>query len=145
MRIPPAQLEILQRYPWPGNIRELENVIERQVIVTQDRRLVFDDLLLGEPPRSLSRASNELTAAHDRGQQSETTLLTEHALSQRQRESTLAALSKAGGKVSGAGGAAELLGIKPTTLTSRLNKWGIDARDFRKKKPRLSSPQHALD
>ncbi|WFM73293.1 sigma 54-interacting transcriptional regulator [Halomonas sp. CKK8] len=44
-RIPLAQLEILKGYAWPGNIRELENVIERQVIVSQDRRLVFDDLL----------------------------------------------------------------------------------------------------
>ena len=133
VRIPPAQLEILQRYPWPGNIRELENIIERQVIVTQDRRLMFDDLLLGEPPRSLSRTK----LAHSSEQQKETALLTEHALSQRQRESTLAALTKADGKVSGAGGAAELLGVKPTTLASRLTKWGIDPREFRKRKLRL--------
>lgn len=57
----------------------------------------------------------------------------------------MAALAQAGGKVSGVGGAAELLGIKPTTLASRLTKWGIDAREFRKKKPHLSSPYHALD
>ncbi|WP_423841425.1 sigma-54 interaction domain-containing protein [Vreelandella maris] len=145
VRIPPAQLEILQRYPWPGNIRELENVIERQVIVTQDRRLVFDDLLLSEPPRSLSRNNSVHSVAHSSGQQSEAPLLTEHALSQRQQESTIAALSKAGGKVSGAGGAAELLGIKPTTLASRLTKWGIDPREFRKRKPHLSSTPHALD
>ncbi|MEA2118109.1 sigma-54 interaction domain-containing protein [Halovibrio sp. HP20-50] len=132
VRIPPAQLEILQRYPWPGNIRELENIIERQVIVTQDRRLVFDDLLLGE----LSRSSDTLAKAapaHHSEQHGAPALLTEHAMSQRQRESSIAALKQAGGKVSGKGGAAELLGIKPTTLASRLTKWGIDPREFRKR------------
>ncbi|TVP51352.1 MAG: PAS domain S-box protein [Halomonas sp.] len=141
VRIPPAQLEILQRYPWPGNIRELENVIERQVIVTQDRRLVFDDLLLGEPPRSLRRgdSTGEDVVVHHSDQPEQATLLTEYALSQRQRESAIAALVQAEGKVSGVGGAAELLGIKPTTLASRLNKWGIDSREFRKRKTQLSS------
>ncbi|WGI26490.1 sigma 54-interacting transcriptional regulator [Halomonas alkaliantarctica] len=145
VRIPPAQLEILQRYPWPGNIRELENIIERQVIVTQDRRLMFDDLLLGEPPRSIGRTNPVPASAHASVEKSETLLLTEHALGQRQRESTIAALERAGGKVSGAGGAAELLGIKPTTLASRLNKWGIDTREFRKRKFDLSPTHHALD
>lgn len=130
VRIPPAQLEILQRYPWPGNIRELENIIERQVIVAQGRKLVFDDLLLGES--SYWRRSDLAPAEAQYGsQQQAATLLTEHALSQRQRESAMAALAQARGKVSGAGGAAELLGIKPTTLASRLNKWGIDSREFR--------------
>jgi transcriptional regulator with PAS, ATPase and Fis domain len=49
VRIPLGQLDILKRYAWPGNIRELENVIERQVIVAQDQRLSFDDLLLDKP------------------------------------------------------------------------------------------------
>lgn len=137
VRIPPAQFEILQRYPWPGNIRELENVIERQVIVTQDRRLVFDDLLLGEPPRSLKHSSALTSDARENTVNSAAALLTEHALSQQQRESTISALTQARGKVSGAGGAAELLGIKPTTLASRLNKWGIEAREFRQRKTKL--------
>ncbi|WP_146875359.1 sigma 54-interacting transcriptional regulator [Halovibrio variabilis] len=144
VRIPPAQLEILQRYAWPGNIRELENIIERQVIVTQDRRLVFDDLLLGEPSRSPDTFA-EASPAHHSEQHGAQAVLTEHTLSQRQRESTIAALKQAGGKVSGAGGAAELLGIKPTTLTSRLNKWGIDARKFRHHKPHLSPTHDTLD
>jgi PAS domain S-box-containing protein len=145
VRIPPAQLEILQRYHWPGNIRELENIIERQMIVTQDRRLMFDDLVLGEPPRSLGCTNPLRASASASVEQSEAALLTEHALSQRQRESTIAALAQAGGKVSGAGGAAELLGIKPTTLASRLKKWRIDSREFRKRKTHLSSTHHALD
>lgn len=136
VRIPPAQLEILQRYPWPGNIRELENVIERQVIVTQDRRLMFNDLLLGEPPRSLSRSHPlaEAASAQNSATQETAKLLTEHALAQQQRESAIAALAQAKGKVSGVGGAAELLGIKPTTLASRLMKWGIDSREYRHQK-----------
>lgn len=144
VRIPPAQLEILQRYAWPGNIRELENIIERQVIVTQDRRLVFDDLLLGEPSRS-SDTFTEASPAHHSEQHGAQAVLTEHTLSQRQRESTIAALKQAGGKVSGTGGAAELLGVKPTTLASRLNKWGIDARKFRHYQPHLSPTHDTLD
>ncbi|SDK99595.1 PAS domain S-box-containing protein [Franzmannia pantelleriensis] len=126
VRIPPAQLQILQRYPWPGNIRELENVIERQVIVTQDRRLMFDDLLLGEPPSprgdSLERAAVTVDEASP---------LPEQELCRRQRDNAIAALQRCSGKVSGRGGAAELLGLKPTTLFSRLRKWGIEPRDYR--------------
>ncbi|MFB9867170.1 sigma 54-interacting transcriptional regulator [Vreelandella sulfidaeris] len=131
VRIPPAQVELLQRYAWPGNIRELENIIERQVIVTQDRRVTFDDLLLGETPRSLERL---YPLPHSQQPSPEAALLTEQALSQQQRESAVIALTQAGGKVSGAGGAAELLGIKPTTLASRLAKWRIDPREFRQRK-----------
>ena len=126
MRIPPAQLQILQRYPWPGNIRELENVIERQVIVTQDRRLMFDDLLLGEPPRpQVDRPATLAPATGD------STPLPEQELCRRQRDNAIAALRRCAGKVSGRGGAAELLGLKPTTLFSRLRKWGVEPRDYR--------------
>lgn len=96
---------------------------------------MFDDLLLGEPLPTTGLTNLMSTATQASGERREVALLTEHALSQRQRESTIAALEQAGGKVSGAGGAAELLGIKPTTLASRLNKWGIDTREFRKRAP----------
>ena len=123
VRIPPAQLEILQRYSWPGNIRELENVIERQVIVTQDRRLTFDDLLIGESPSPRGEVS---TRAEEQGP------LPEQELCRRQRDNAIAALRQCAGKVSGEGGAAELLGLKPTTLFSRLKGWGVLPRDFRR-------------
>ncbi|MBR2513597.1 MAG: sigma 54-interacting transcriptional regulator [Halomonas sp.] len=126
VRIPPAQLETLQRYPWPGNIRELENVIERQVIVTQNRRLSFDDLLTESPLRSAP-----LNVDEERTVSQAEILLTEQALCQRQRDNTLRALAITSGKISGGGGAAELLGLKPTTLSSRLQKWGVDPRGFR--------------
>ncbi|MCE9663555.1 sigma 54-interacting transcriptional regulator [Halomonas sp. M5N1S17] len=123
VRIPPAQLEILQRYSWPGNIRELENVIERQVIVTQDRRLTFDDLLAGKSPWPRDELG---TVTEEQGP------LPEQELCRRQRDNAIAALRQCAGKVSGEGGAAELLGLKPTTLFSRLKGWGVMPRDFRR-------------
>ncbi len=141
VRIPPAQLDVLTRYPWPGNIRELENVIERQVIVTQDQRLSFDDLLLVEP---LSRHTAFNETSHDSSELPDH-LLTEQALCHQQRCNALKALKAANGKVSGAGGAAELLGMKPTTLTSRLRKWGIDPRQYRRRQRKSTSANDALD
>ncbi len=102
---------------------------------------MFDDLRLSESPHAQNLAAPVPAGGLERG----AALLTEQALGQYQRESTLAALTQTNGKVSGAGGAAELLGIKPTTLASRLQKWGIDSREFRKKRPPLSSTPHALD
>ena len=141
VRIPPAQLDVLTRYPWPGNIRELENVIERQVIVTQDQRLSFDDLLLVEP---LSRHTAFNETSHDSSELPDH-LLTEQALCHQQRCNALKALKAANGKVSGAGGAAELLGMKPTTLTSRLRKWGIDPRQYRRRQRKSTSANDALN
>ena len=141
VRVPPAQLEVLARYPWPGNIRELENVIERQVIVTQDQRLSFDDLLLAEPP---SRHTTFNIPAQDHSALPEHPL-TEQALCHQQRCNALKALKAAKGKVSGAGGAAELLGMKPTTLTSRLQKWGVDPRQYRQRGRKSAPTNDALD
>ena len=141
VRIPPAQLEVLTRYPWPGNIRELENVIERQVIVTQDQRLSFDDLLLVEPPHRHTPLNIEAQDAP----MSPNVPMTEQAFCQHQRDNVLKALEAANGKVSGVGGAAELLGIKPTTLASRLHKWGIDPRQWRKRRRKSTPANGALD
>lgn len=141
VRIPPAQLELLTLYPWPGNIRELENVIERQVIVTQDRRLCFDDLLPPEPS-----VPGQVMAERDKGAEPlAETPMTEQALQQRQRDNALKALAATQGKISGAGGAAELLGIKPTTLASRLQKWGIDPRQFKRRERKKPPTNGALD
>ena len=53
--------------------------------------------------------------------------------------------TSANGKVSGAGGAAELLGMKPTTLTSRLQKWGVDPRQYRQRGRKSAPTNDALD
>jgi PAS domain S-box-containing protein len=122
VRLPLAQVEVLKRYPWPGNIRELENVIERQIIVSQDGRLRFDELL----PTAAREQIAEPVAAQDADE-----LLRDEDLQQQLRLNTLAMLKRTRGKVSGEGGAAQLLGLKPTTLASRLRKWNVDPRDFK--------------
>ncbi|WP_282376794.1 sigma 54-interacting transcriptional regulator [Pseudomonas sp. PS01302] len=122
VRLPLAQVEVLKRYPWPGNIRELENVIERQIIVSQNGRLRFDELL----PTAVREQIAEPVAAQDADE-----LLRDEDLQQQLRLNTLAMLKRTKGKVSGEGGAAQLLGLKPTTLASRLRKWNVDPRDFK--------------
>lgn len=123
VRLPLAQVEILKRYPWPGNIRELQNVIERQVIVSLDGRLRFNELLSSsshahKPSAPTSEVATEPVRDED----------LQHQL----KLNTIAMLIRTRGKVSGDGGAAELLGLKPTTLASRLRKWGIDARQYKR-------------
>ncbi|NIR91697.1 MAG: PAS domain S-box protein [Gammaproteobacteria bacterium] len=110
-----ANLLELQRYHWPGNIRELQNVIERAAILSQGNRLQFDlpDAKQAPPPESVSSGSAEVQ------------ILREADRRQRDREAIIAALQKASGRVAGRGGAAEILGVKPTTLTSRINALGI--------------------
>ncbi|MDI5891606.1 sigma 54-interacting transcriptional regulator [Halomonas rhizosphaerae] len=131
VRLPPAQLEVLKRYPWPGNIRELENVIERQVIVAQGQRLAFDDLLAADTAVPFAPEGEGASVSGPLAEENEAPLLTEPELLRRQRASAVAALRACAGKVSGQGGAAELLGLKPTTLRSRLEAWRIDPRDYR--------------
>lgn len=127
LKISLSQLERLMQYPWPGNIRELENVIERQVILTQGPTLQFNDLQW--PALSMPD-----TKVRDRAVQvvDEQLVLSEGDVRQQQQANVLAALSQCQGRMFGAHGAAALLGIPPTTLASRLRKWNIDARQWRK-------------
>lgn len=120
LKIPLSELEKLKHYLWPGNIRELENVIERQVILAQGAALKFDGLAGTESARSDRIAGT-----------SPTDILTHRDLRQQDRRNLLMALERCHGKVSGSGGAAELLGIKPTTLASRIKKYRIDPRQFK--------------
>ncbi|WP_432613062.1 sigma 54-interacting transcriptional regulator [Halomonas alkaliantarctica] len=141
MRIAPAQLETLMGYPWPGNIRELENVIERQVIVAQDQQLSFDELLLTETSVQHAALVAEVNSNNMHFEQP----ITEQALCEQQKSNAVRALVASNGKVSGIDGAAELLGVKPTTLTSRLQKWGIDPRQFRKSSVKKLMVNETLD
>ncbi|TNE82197.1 MAG: PAS domain S-box protein, partial [Gammaproteobacteria bacterium] len=120
LKISLGELEKLKQYHWPGNIRELENVIERQVILAQGQALRFDDLV-----------KRDSQATVDNAGASSGDILTSADLRQRERRNLLMALEKCQGKVFGCGGAAELLGIKPTTLASRIRKYRIDARQFK--------------
>lgn len=105
-------MERLKDYDWPGNVRELQNVVERAVILAQGGPLEFD-LLDG---RRQSRAAAEPDRAE---------FHTEAEWRDRERANLLNTLKRAEGKVSGAGGAAELLGINANTLASRLRALGI--------------------
>ena len=112
-----ANLKQLQSYDWPGNIRELQNVIERAIIVSKDNRLQFS--LPG------GGAETEATSYKSADRDSETVPFTETERLARDRANILAALKLARDKISGADGAAELLGIKPTTLASRIQALDI--------------------
>lgn len=119
LKIQLSQMENLKSYHWPGNIRELENVIERQVILARDGLLRFDDLASASPE------PNSSPSIHSGA------ILTENEVKEIDRRNLLAAMEKCAGKVSGKGGAAELLGIKPTTVASRLKKYCIDPAIWR--------------
>jgi transcriptional regulator with GAF, ATPase, and Fis domain len=116
-RLTLANVKQLQAYQWPGNIRELQNVIERAIIISQAGRLTFD----------LPAAGAEVDTSFfpALGDDAQALPFNEKERLQRDRSNILAALKMANGKVSGTQGAAELLGIKPTTLVSRMQKLGI--------------------
>ncbi len=115
-------VETLKAYHWPGNVRELENVIERQVI-TADGRLDLD--LLGQDTAALTPSVPTPPTRHFDGD-----LLTEEELRELEKRNLVRALRISGGRVFGDDGAAALLGVKPTTLTSRLKKLKIEPRHY---------------
>jgi transcriptional regulator with GAF, ATPase, and Fis domain len=98
----------LQQYDWPGNIRELQNVIERAVILSKGVRLRLD-IALADLPATASSAADMPDV-----------ILTDGECRARERANLMKALQRTGGRIYGADGAAELLGINPTTLASRL-------------------------
>lgn len=100
--IPRRTMDQLQRYSWPGNVRELSNIIERAMILTTD-----DMLRVELPSGARSAAAARMT------------------LKENERAQIVQALRETGWRIRGAGGAAETLGIKPTTLEARMAKLGI--------------------
>ena len=116
-RLTRANLLGLQNYDWPGNIRELQNVIERAVITAQGGHLRFD--------LPADSSAQEADASDPKLHGTTSKILTDRQLRHRERENILAALRHSRWKISGPGGAAELLGIKPTTLKSRMKKMNV--------------------
>jgi transcriptional regulator with GAF, ATPase, and Fis domain len=114
-RTPPAfgaaEKDLLVAYDWPGNVRELENVVERAVILSRDGPLRLD--------HALSIGSSTPPAA------TVERVLTDNELKALERENLMAALDRAAWRVSGSGGAAELLGVRPSTLRDRMKALGI--------------------
>ena len=105
-------IEELAHYDWPGNVRELKHVIERAVIMSRGASLTFG--LTNRREKKAPRDDGTVVPLPD--------------LKRRERESILAALEETKGKVYGPGGAASLLGIKPTTLASKMKSLGIERR-----------------
>jgi formate hydrogenlyase transcriptional activator len=105
--IPKRSMEALQRYSWPGNIRELRNVIEHAMIMTRGKTL---DVVTPVAPR-IGQPANDNN---------------DLALESVERRHILTALQKCGWRIHGAGGAAEALGLKRTTLQSKMKKLGIE-------------------
>jgi formate hydrogenlyase transcriptional activator len=110
--IPGEVMDALVRYPWPGNVREMQNVIERAVILSQQGRLRID-------PQSLASAvpAQELDGE----------------LNAHEREAIETALRASHGRVSGPNGAAKRLGLPHSTLEFRIKKLGIDKFQFRRR------------
>ena len=121
-RLSRAAITKLQSYDWPGNIRELRNVIERAVILARGGGLDFDLPVTGPsaPVARPSAQSDSSTSSPARPK-----FLTEAELQRRERENLVQVLETANWKISGPDGAAELLGVKPTTLLSSMDKWGL--------------------
>jgi transcriptional regulator with GAF, ATPase, and Fis domain len=124
-RLRPQDTEQLQAYDWPGNARELQNVIERAVILAQGQRLVFDLPV----PRTTGKIQPE-RPAKDRPIAPPDKILTAEEVKRMERDNMMRALEQAAHKIYGPGGAAELLGMKPTTLLSRLKALGIQPAKF---------------
>ena len=98
--------------------RELRNVIERAMILAQGGTLDFD--------LPVSRSSVDVTSfAAERGDQVEPDFVTDAEIRRRERENLFVVLQKTDWKIKGIDGAADLLGLKPTTLTSRIGKMGL--------------------
>lgn len=119
LRISLSELEKLKSYHWPGNIRELENVIERQVILAPGDIVRFDDLVTNSQIK------------HKTDHKSDNPILSQAQIKAQERKNLLIALEQTHGKVFGRDGAAELLGMKPTTVASRIKKHQIDIRTFK--------------
>lgn len=108
----------LKAYSWPGNVRELQNVIERAVITASDGRLNLE--------RALPEVPSRTTAAFDPTLQPAATIRTAKELEALERGNILRALEAVNWKVSGDKGAAKLLGMNASTLSSRMKALKID-------------------
>ncbi len=103
--VPKHVMDALKAYPWPGNVRELQNVLERAVILSTGPRLELGDWI--PDPAKVPGVSRVPT------------------LQELEHDHILAVLKSSGWKVSGKNGAAEMLGIKPTTLEARMKRLDI--------------------
>jgi len=105
----PLTMDLLMNYSWPGNIRELENVIERAVILTNGKTLVIDSPLPSEAKQALR---NNMTDNH-------------HALKEIEKTHIISVLERTNWKINGAHGAAHILDLPPSTLRDKMKKLDV--------------------
>jgi formate hydrogenlyase transcriptional activator len=118
-RLTQANVIELQGYDWPGNVRELQNVIERAVIISRSGKLSFN--LSNDGKNIRKKVSPTLQQEGD----TKTRILTAKEMDLRYQENIINALNQGGWKITGPDGVAELLGLKPTTLHSKIKKLGL--------------------
>jgi len=117
-RVRPEDLAALAGYSWPGNVRELQNVVERALILSAGETLAIAEAFHfagagAEPAASAAPAAPPATPASG------------ERLDALERRHIAEVLARSGGRIAGAGGAAERLGLHPNTLRSRMQKLGI--------------------
>jgi transcriptional regulator with GAF, ATPase, and Fis domain len=105
---------LLLDYDWPGNVRELFNVLELALLLGGGRELRVDPAL--DAARGMTDVDPASAPDH---------ILSEREMHRLMRQNTVAALRRAHWRISGPGGAATLLGLKPSTLLSRVKRWGL--------------------
>ena len=104
---------MLEGHDWPGNIRELKNVIERSVILSTGSRLRLDLVLTSQAPATQAREKDD------------NEFLTEDELRALEKANLLSALAAANWRMSGEEGVAKMLGLKPSTVAYRMKVFGI--------------------
>ncbi|MGO9336553.1 MAG: sigma 54-interacting transcriptional regulator [Terracidiphilus sp.] len=117
--IPDETMQALIRWPWPGNIRELENFLERAVILTRGPVLYVP----------LAELETKALESQDAAEETAVEATTLHTA---EREHILRVLRETAGQIGGPDGAAERLGLKRTTLNSKMKKLGIERSDYMK-------------
>ncbi|PYM17429.1 MAG: Fis family transcriptional regulator [Candidatus Rokuibacteriota bacterium] len=124
----PATLDRLLHYPWPGNIRELQNVIERAVILSRGPVLELGPEML--PTLLVEPATSPVTPAQNppAAQSPASARNLRSVLEETERAEILAALEQSGGVIEGPKGAAALLALHPNTLRSRIERLGLKRR-----------------
>jgi formate hydrogenlyase transcriptional activator len=106
-RIPRPTMKQMKKYDWPGNVRELRNVLERSIITSRDSTLQLSEDLIKTPHHSSVAIGSAMS------------------LEEVQRQHIQAVLEQSNGRIEGPGGAAEILGLKPSTLRHRIKKLGV--------------------
>lgn len=130
MHLSDENVRALQTYHYPGNVRELENIIERAGILSHcflyklDVQQILDAMLLSEQRKQLSLIAQDPSASGNPAPR----IMTYAELKNWERENVIAALRATSYRIYGTGGAADLLGVKPTTLASRIKALEIPLR-----------------